>query len=139
MNIKRDRGSVISEKSASSSDTRDVIIESSRSFASDDEIALKDPVVTGSSPLLLNSNPDDNKYDDSSAVIDVDNICWHSAKKEVVSSTPYVVSEEDLLNYRRIDIPEDVEFIEIELCVSRNACEFEAHLKENVHSTVCKV
>ncbi|KOC60697.1 RING finger protein 17 [Habropoda laboriosa] len=130
MNINPTMDTTISENSLSSTVTPDVV-ENIRSFYSDDK-RVTDDVVSGHSIL---SHIDAVNKDESYSTTDIENLSWINVKDEAVTSTPHVVSEENLsIKYKLANIPEDVDYIEIELCCSISPTEFYAHLKENIHS-----
>ncbi|XP_076221614.1 tudor domain-containing protein qin isoform X3 [Nomia melanderi] len=146
MNIKPDSEMNISEKESSFTDTADVIIENSDLLYSIDrmeeinevtletEEKIKDKLISGYSPLIQ-----DNALNESGSIAttDVENLSWCIVKSNIVSSTPNVVSEENLsVVYKLVNIPKDLQYIEIELCCNISATEFYARLKENAHSVV---
>lgn len=117
MDLKPNLEFSICGQSVCRSDSPDaIIIENSKSFSLDSDLSK----------------------DDSPSTTDIENLSWSKLKKETMNSTPQVASEENLsMNYKSIDIPEDIDFIEIELCFSISTTEFYAHLQENAHSEVC--
>ncbi|XP_076656102.1 tudor domain-containing protein qin [Halictus rubicundus] len=126
------------------SDVSDVAIETSNMLSSDGEAdknivsveSTSDKVISGFSTVLQQTFSVDNN-DCSITTADVENLSWSKEKKCLVASTPYVVSEETLLiGYEPITVPQDIEYIQIELCCSITATKFYAQLKENAHSTV---
>lgn len=137
MNINCNLNDSIVSESSSLTENADIAIENSELFCSDDE-RVKDAVISGSPVVFQHSNSGENK-NESCATTDVENLSWSKAKGGIIASTPYVISTENLLmNYKMVDIPDEIDFIEIELCCSISAFEFYAQLKENVHSTVYK-
>ena len=135
MNINCNLNDSIASESSSLTENADIVIENSELFCSDDE-RVKDAVISGSPVVFQHSNSGENK-NESCTTIDVENLSWSKAKGGMSASTPYLISIENLLmNYKMVDIPDEIEFIEIELCCSISAFEFYAQLKENVHSTV---
>ncbi|XP_076620777.1 tudor domain-containing protein qin isoform X2 [Colletes latitarsis] len=109
-----------------------IIIENSISSCSETEL-IKDTVLSGCSLLLPNTNI--INMDESCTTTDIENL-W-CEEKDIVSSTPRVVSDENLsINNKLIKDLQNEEFFEIELCCSINEIEFHAQLKENTQSTV---
>ncbi|XP_015431060.1 PREDICTED: RING finger protein 17-like [Dufourea novaeangliae] len=137
MNIKLEIENNLSGRDTSTTDTPDVIIENSKFIYSDEEIenVAKDEVISGYSVLMQHTNALNESG--SCAMTDhEENFSWCKSKTDIVTSTPHIVSEENLsINYKVIDIPQDIEYIEIELCCSITATKFHAQLKENAHST----
>ncbi|XP_046142311.1 tudor domain-containing protein 1 isoform X1 [Osmia bicornis bicornis] len=122
------------DQSVGRSDSPDaIIIENSNSFSLDSDL-FKETIISGNSMLPNTIMVDKN---DSPSTTDIENLSWSKLKKETISSTPQLASEENLsMNYKPIDIPEDIDFIEIELSFSISTTEFYAHLQKNAHSEV---
>ncbi|XP_076395863.1 tudor domain-containing protein qin isoform X2 [Megachile rotundata] len=134
MNIKHNVNTSVSDQSVSTTDTPDIVIENSKSFCSDNEI-MKDAIISGNSILVL--NPVTINKNESPNTTDIENLSWCKINDEIITSTPQVVSEENLsMNYKLIELPQDTEFIEVELCFSISTTEFYAHLKNNSHSEI---
>ncbi|CAL7940130.1 unnamed protein product [Xylocopa violacea] len=134
MNIKTDIKTYTSQSSTPTTDTPDVLIENSRLYYSNDEIS-NNSIISGSSELL--SHTDVVEKNGSGTITDVEDLSWCKVKDQVVASTPCVNSEEDLvMNYKVLDIPDDIDYIEIELIIGIHFTEFQAQLKENIHSAV---
>lgn len=134
MNINPNIEITISENSIFTIITSDVVTENSRSLCSDDDI-IKDPIIRGNSILLPLTNVVNENENDT--ITDVENISLCKLKNEIITSTPNIVSEENLaMNYKFVNIPKDIDYIEIELCCSISPTKFYAQLKENSHSIV---
>ncbi|XP_043795081.1 RING finger protein 17 isoform X2 [Apis laboriosa] len=132
MNINPNIEITISENSIFTIITSDVVTENSRSLCSDDDI-IKDPIIRGNSVLLPLTNIVNENENDT--ITDVENISLCKLKNEIITSTPNIISEENLaMNYKFVNIPKDIDYIEIELCCSISPTKFYAQLKENSHS-----
>ncbi|XP_076287451.1 tudor domain-containing protein qin isoform X2 [Lasioglossum baleicum] len=118
------------------SDVSDVAFETM--IASDEESEEKvdiveetsDKVISGFSTVLQKTF----EVDSSITTTDVENLSWSKGKQSFIASTPYVVSDETLLiSFDVIILPQDVEYIEIELTCSITAISFYVQLRENAH------
>ncbi|XP_043590614.1 RING finger protein 17 isoform X1 [Bombus pyrosoma] len=115
--------------------TSDVVIENPRSFSLGDD-AIKNPVITGNSVLLPDNDTDTVHNIDNDTVTDVENVSWFKLKT-TITSTPNIASQEDLsMHYKLINIPNDIDYIEIEMCCCITPTTFYAQLKENIHCTI---
>ncbi|XP_076766706.1 tudor domain-containing protein qin [Xylocopa sonorina] len=115
-------------------DYTDPLIESLRLNYSNDEIT-EDPIISGNSELLTHT--DVVEKNESGTITDVENLSWAKVKERIIASTPCVASDEDIaMNYNTLDIPDDVDYIEVELIIGIRFTEFQAQLKENIHSPV---
>ncbi|XP_076172595.1 tudor domain-containing protein qin isoform X2 [Ptiloglossa arizonensis] len=104
------------------------LFENSNSSGSDVEV-LKDAVSEYSVSLQYTDAINKNE---SYAVTNVKN---SSELKNIISSTPHVIYNENLsINNKLIEVLQDVKFFEVELCCSINVLTFYAQLKENANT-----
>lgn len=116
--------------------TSDAVIENPRSFSLGDDV-ISDPIITGNSVLLPDNDTDTVHNIDNDTVTDVENVSWFKLET-TITSTPNIASQEDLsMHYKLINIPNDIDYIEIEMCCCITPTIFYAQLKENIHCTVC--
>ncbi|XP_017755706.1 PREDICTED: RING finger protein 17-like [Eufriesea mexicana] len=134
MNIKPNIETDISENSTSVTNTSNVIREKSEMFNSYDDV-IEDIIISGNSVLPLYKDVTSENENDT--IADIENLSWCKIKDEIITSTPNIASKENLsMNYKIIDIPKNINYIEVELCCSISPTEFYAQLKENTHSVI---
>lgn len=131
MNIKpagctMDKQPALVEDSPEADDTVTEFMEN-RSTSSDEK-SIAEPIICEN---LETNSFTDNTNESSSSNDTIENLPL------LVTSTPCAGSEETLSDkYMPLHIPEDVAFVEIEICCGITVTEFFAQLRENVHSTI---